>query len=159
MKKTLILTLIAACLLSSCSSKSKKTVAQEDTKVYEKIDFIKDKPKSELNNNPISAVTFCADPTSVVYEGRLYVYGSNDHAQYEAVGPKGKNTFGKDLFCFRMADKGIIPRGAKQAVSYGIADETLAETCNRNVASGWGCAAWVVYKGNMDYLRKDVSWD
>ncbi len=32
--------------------------------------------------NPISANVFCADPTSIEYQGRLYVYGTNDHQQY-----------------------------------------------------------------------------
>ena len=33
--------------------------------------------------NPILDFQFCADPTAVEYEGRLYVYGTNDHQQYE----------------------------------------------------------------------------
>ena len=51
--------------------------------------------KSELCANPISGTIFCADPTAVEYEGRLYVYGTNDHQQYEAVGDDGKNTYEK----------------------------------------------------------------
>lgn len=51
--------------------------------------------KSELCTNPISGTIFCADPTAVEYEGRLYVYGTNDHQQYEAVGNDGKNTYEK----------------------------------------------------------------
>ena len=39
--------------------------------------------KTERNSNPISANVFCADPTAVEYEGRLYVYGTNDHQQSE----------------------------------------------------------------------------
>ena len=33
--------------------------------------------------NPIIDYMFCADPTAVEYDGRLYVYGTNDHQQYE----------------------------------------------------------------------------
>lgn len=33
--------------------------------------------------NPILDFQFCADPTAVEYNGRLYVYGTNDHQQYE----------------------------------------------------------------------------
>ena len=33
-------------------------------------------------NNPLLTNVFCADPTSVEYEGRLYVYGTRDHQQY-----------------------------------------------------------------------------
>ena len=39
--------------------------------------------KNERNANPISPNIFCADPTSVEYNGRLYVYGSNDTQQAE----------------------------------------------------------------------------
>lgn len=39
--------------------------------------------KDERNANPISPNIFCADPTSVEYNGRLYVYGSNDTQQAE----------------------------------------------------------------------------
>ncbi|MBQ8883184.1 MAG: family 43 glycosylhydrolase [Oscillospiraceae bacterium] len=46
-------------------------------------------------SNPISPNVFCADPTCVEYEGRLYIYGTNDHQQYEAVGDEGKNSYEK----------------------------------------------------------------
>jgi len=39
--------------------------------------------KTERNANPISNSIFCADPTAVEYEGRLYVYGTNDTQQAE----------------------------------------------------------------------------
>lgn len=51
--------------------------------------------KPEENANPLIANIFCADPTAVEYNGRLYVYGTNDHQQYEAVGSKGSNTYEK----------------------------------------------------------------
>ena len=49
--------------------------------------------KSDANANPISGNIFCADPTAVEYDGRLYVYGTNDHQQYDTVGDDGKNTY------------------------------------------------------------------
>lgn len=49
--------------------------------------------KTEDCSNPISPTIFCADPTAVEYEGRLYVYGTNDHQQYETVGDDGQNTY------------------------------------------------------------------
>ncbi len=45
--------------------------------------------------NPISPNVFCADPTGVEYNGRYYLYGTNDHQQYEAVGNDGKNSYDK----------------------------------------------------------------
>lgn len=49
--------------------------------------------KSAAESNPLLSNIFCADPTAVEYEGRLYIYGTNDHQQYEAVGAEGKNTY------------------------------------------------------------------
>ncbi len=49
--------------------------------------------KPESTANPISPNVFCADPTGVEYEGRLYIYGTNDHQHYEAVGDEGKNDY------------------------------------------------------------------
>ena len=43
--------------------------------------------------NPISAEIFCADPTAVEYEGRLYVYATNDHQQYLEKGADAENTY------------------------------------------------------------------
>ena len=37
-------------------------------------------------NNPVSSEFFCADPTSVEYNGRLYLIGTNDHEQFEVKG-------------------------------------------------------------------------
>lgn len=51
--------------------------------------------KPEENANPIIANVFCADPTSVEYNGRLYVYGTNDQQQYDAVGNGKENTYEK----------------------------------------------------------------
>ena len=46
-------------------------------------------------NNPISPDFYCADPTAVEYNGRLYVYGTNDHQQFEEAGPDVDNTYEK----------------------------------------------------------------
>lgn len=43
--------------------------------------------------NPLLDFMFTADPTAVEYEGRLYVYATNDNQQYEAVGRDGRNTY------------------------------------------------------------------
>ncbi len=44
--------------------------------------------------NPVLDFRFTADPTSVEHEGRLYVYGTNDHQQLDSVGPDaGNNTY------------------------------------------------------------------
>ena len=51
--------------------------------------------KNTRYNNPISSQFFCADPTAVEYNGRLYLYGTNDHQQYEIAGEDKDNTYDK----------------------------------------------------------------
>lgn len=51
--------------------------------------------KDTRYNNPVSSDFFCADPTSVEYNGRLYLFGTNDHEQFEAAGPDVDNTYEK----------------------------------------------------------------
>ncbi len=48
-----------------------------------------------LPHNPLSDEVFCADPTSVEYKGRLYVYGTNDSEQFEATSKDTENTYEK----------------------------------------------------------------
>lgn len=54
-------------------------------------------------NNPISPVVFCADPTGVEFDGRLYIYGTNDHQQYQNADKNGYEKI-KSLVCFSTAD-------------------------------------------------------
>ena len=62
--------------------------------------------KSPYDGNPISPCVFCADPTALVYDGRVYVYGSNDHQQFLANGKTGSNDYGaiKSLVVFSSDD-------------------------------------------------------
>ena len=58
------------------------------------------------DTNPISSNVFFADPTSVEYEGRIYVYGTCDTQQYIKNGGKGDNGYGdiSSLSCFSTDD-------------------------------------------------------
>ena len=57
--------------------------------------FAKVSPKLLTNNaNPLLDFMFTADPTAVEYNGRMYVYATNDHQQFEKVGKDGKNSYG-----------------------------------------------------------------
>ena len=62
------------------------------------------KPASE--GNPISSCVFCADPTALEYNGRLYVYGTNDHQQFIKSERKKKNSYSdiKSLVVFSTDD-------------------------------------------------------
>ena len=62
--------------------------------------------KGVSHGNPISASVFCADPTALEYNGRLYVYGTNDSQQFIASGKKSKNGYGsiKSIVIFSTDD-------------------------------------------------------
>lgn len=62
--------------------------------------------KATGNANPISGCVFCADPTALEYNGRLYLYGTNDTQQYIANKKTGSNGYGaiKSLVVFSTDD-------------------------------------------------------
>lgn len=112
MKKYLLKAVCAltAALLCACGAQSglkepNKNYQSIDTegKIMESIsqnitivDINKKTFKSAENANPISSLVFCADPTAVEYEGRLYVYGTRDHQQFEAsMNEDADNTYEK----------------------------------------------------------------
>ena len=69
-------------------------------------------------------------------------------------GDKLPNQFGIDTFIFQVGKEKILPRGA--STTHG--KETLCNPKgNSRDADGWyngsGCAAWVLYNENMDYLK------
>lgn len=71
------------------------------------------------NHNPILDFLFTADPTAVEYQGRLYVYGTNDHEQFDSVGVNGRNSYEKIKSLAMMSTDdmvnwtyhGLIPTG------------------------------------------------
>lgn len=88
--------------------------------------------------------------------GNFESYGTNQPLNFvfgdiyvDINGDKGPNVLGKDIFNFWITKYGVIPSGTPNDTYRSIA--TICDT-------GWGSTAWVITKGNMDYLRKDVSW-
>lgn len=69
-------------------------------------------------------------------------------------GTKGPNQAGIDFFNFTITKTGILPNDGK-----GIKDqyEEICEYNNSSNRNGMYCTAWVIYKGNMDYRRRDIS--
>lgn len=62
------------------------------------------KPVSQ--GNPLSAITFCADPTAIEHNGRLFVYGTNDQQAYNKVNGTTEIDYGhvKSLVYFSTED-------------------------------------------------------
>ena len=63
-------------------------------------------PKLPTYGNPLSANQFMADPTSVEYNGRLYVYATNDQQQFDYCHGIAINDYSKitSLVCLSTAD-------------------------------------------------------
>ena len=100
--------------------------------------------KGNENNNPISANIFCADPTALEYNGRLYVYGSNDHQEFVANGKKGENTYGN----------------IKSIVVFST-DDMVNWTFHGTIDAAKICSSWtpnVWYKGFGVSWAPSVTW-
>jgi arabinoxylan arabinofuranohydrolase len=71
--------------------------------------FAKVSPKLTSNNaNPLLDFMFTADPTAVEYNGRIYVYATNDHQQYEHVGKDGRNSYEKIRSLVMMSSEDMV---------------------------------------------------
>ncbi|MBR1754719.1 hypothetical protein IJ732_07785 [bacterium] len=74
-------------------------------------------------------------------------------------GKKGPNAMGHDSFVFAVyPDKGVRPVGDPNETwnTYKFNQGCM----NDSSKEGYGCAAWVIYNENRDYLKcNDLSWD
>lgn len=70
-------------------------------------------------------------------------------------GAKGPNQVGVDFFYFYIFNNNtLVPAGAP--AKYG--NDFFIEKCIKK--AGFGCAAWVIYNENLDYLQcSDLSWN
>lgn len=64
--------------------------------------------KKTTEVNPLNPYRFCADPTSVEYEGRLYVYGTNDQQEFDATNGLTSNTYGKIRSLVMMSTEDLV---------------------------------------------------
>lgn len=121
---------MTAALVAACLQTNAQTLATEF--------------KTTSEGNPISGNIFCADPTALEYNGRLYVYGSNDHQQFIANGKKGENTYGEI--------KSIVVFSTDDMVNW-----TFHGTIDtKKICSGWTPSVW--YKGYGVSWAPSVTW-
>ena len=108
--------LIAALMLTGVCA---MTTAQTLTASY----------KNDIEVNPIIPFNLCADPTAVEYNGRLYVYGTNDQQEYETTKDASHNSYGKitQLVCMSTAD---------------LVNWTFHGTINVKAAASWIWTSW-----------------
>jgi len=122
---------LSAALMAACVQTNAQTTMASDFKGSE-------------NNNPISANIFCADPTALEYNGRLYVYGSNDHQEFVANGKKGNNTYNNI--------KSIVVFSTDDMVNW-----TFHGTIDtKKLCASWTPSAW--YKGYGVSWAPSVTW-
>ena len=75
-------------------------------------------------------------------------------------GPKPPNATGKDVFLFLYTKYGIVPVGLPDTFENRQSFEISCNLSNPYRLNGYGCAAWIIYNGNMDYLHcNDLSWN
>ncbi len=98
----------------------------------------------------------------ILSDGTMVMFNASsakDYSKYGQIyvdinGAKPPNQVGIDFFYFYLFDNAIVPAGAPRY--YG--DEFFVEKCIKN--AGFGCAAWVIYNENMDYLHcSDLGWN
>ena len=83
MKRPIILALAAA--LTACAQQAPEAILTTDWTGTAKLE--------KTLANPLVDFNFTADPTAVEYEGRLYVYATNDQQQCDEKGPDSDNTY------------------------------------------------------------------
>ena len=143
--------------------------ASIDTVKYDKILSLDGRVYS---SNPFVSINADA-PTSMILADGTYVgigwvvkncnlAGINGCGDIAVILPGKIQTLGKNYFYFKFTPYGIVPDGTRENTQ-----QTFPEYCDINNkkgiksnAQGRGCTAWVIEKGNMDYLRcDDLSWD
>lgn len=117
------------------------------------VDFSKGKLPDGISFAFWSAGSGCNYNTSVSNSGSLSrICGE---IWVDVNGDKNPNQAGVDLFMFQISKDGILPAGMKD-------HNSSVHFCKYKDASstnGVACTAWAIAKGNMDYLRRDISWD
>ncbi len=74
---------------------------------------------------------------------------------YDINGKSGPNKWGYDLFEFIVYGKTLYPHGLP---NQKVSDFDTA--CGPTNTKGFACAAWVIYKENLDYLHcGDLTWN
>jgi arabinoxylan arabinofuranohydrolase len=104
-KKVLLSIVVVMAFLGGRESAEAQTIAGKPKVVNENLTekFANVSPKlTSKNANPLLDFMFTADPTAVEYNGRMYVYATNDHQQYEQVGKDGKFWLMRNLLLVAM---------------------------------------------------------
>ena len=92
-----------------------------------------------------------ADGSAVIWRAGV---GQSAAIYFDTNGYKEPNQWGKDLFLFELVQEKIYPNGAPKH-----SGQDYFSTHCKLTSDGYGCTAWIIFKGNMDYLHcDDLSW-
>ena len=101
-----------------------------------------------------------ADGTTInhLWFSAVYKYGE---IYTDLNGIKPPNTLGIDIFVFGIYENKIVPYGIENTDKFK--NFTFEKLCSKKVTerkNGYGCAAWVIFEENMEYLKcNDLSFD
>lgn len=129
------------------------------------------KLENEGNSNKINADTSFAKVQ--LSDGTLLALGVRDQnclnvrgstlalsnvcavALVDTNGFKTPSQFGVDAFFFSITKYGIVPAGTQQETTFPFDPDCKT----KSTSTGYGCTAWVIYNGNMDYLHcNNLDW-
>lgn len=104
------------------------------------------------DGSTINHLWFRNTGTSSSIYGEIYV---------DLNGVKAPNTLGIDIFVFGIYKNKLVPYGIENTDKFSLF--TFDKLCSLNVTNrmnGYGCAAWVIFEENMQYLKcNDLSFD
>ena len=67
---------------------------------------------------------------------------------------------GKDIFLFYLTKYTVVPAGTRYDTARPFDTYCANITTSQDKYSGYGCTAWVIENGNMDYWNcSDLAWD
>lgn len=98
----------------------------------------------------------------ILADGTMVMFNTSSAGEYsdygqiyvDINGAKPPNQVGVDFFYFYIFQNTLIPSGAP--ARFGT--QFFIDHCLKD--SGFACAAWVVYNGNLDYLYcADLTWE
>lgn len=111
--------------------------------------------KAQLADGMLFAVDYAASDCSAVVGTTTALKNMCGYIMVDVNGHKKPNMAGKDYFAFYLTKYGIIPIGTQADT---LTNYKFEDSC-KSSGSGWGCTAWALYNGNMDYYKcNDLSW-
>ena len=110
----------------------------------------------DLDNTPVKCYANCY---KFLLEDGTAIHLQSNKSKVVLIdlnGQKGPNRMGVDLFLLNLQDNGLVPNGItysrlnsnQYACQYGN---------TTNSYNGFLCGAWIMAKGNMDYLHRDIE--